>query len=46
MFSELAAILLPVYLCAGLGYAWIRMGRRYDTELITDLIMNVGAPCL
>ncbi len=22
------------------------MGRRYDTELITDLIMNVGAPCL
>ena len=22
------------------------MGRRYDTELTTDLIMNVGAPCL
>lgn len=46
MFAELVAIVLPVYLCAGLGYAWIRMGRRYDTELITDLIMNVGAPCL
>ena len=46
MVAELISIVLPVYLCAGFGYAWIRMGRRYDTELITDLIMNVGAPCL
>lgn len=46
MFAELISIVIPVYLCAGLGYAWVRMGRRYDTELITDLIMNLGAPCL
>lgn len=46
MIAELFSIVIPIYLCAGLGYAWVRMGRRYDTELITDLIMNVGAPCL
>jgi predicted permease len=28
------------------GYGWALFGRRYDTDLITDLIMNVGAPCL
>jgi len=46
LFAELFSIVIPVYLCAGVGYAWVRLGRRYDTELITDLIMNVGAPCL
>jgi predicted permease len=46
VLSELFAIVVPVYLCAGAGYAWVRMGRRYDSEGITDLIMMVGAPCL
>jgi len=46
VFAELFSIVIPVYLCAGVGYAWIRLGRRYDSDLITDLIMNVGAPCL
>lgn len=46
MLGELLAIVAPVYLCAALGFGWVRLGRRYDTELVTDLIMNVGAPCL
>ncbi|MEE8581317.1 MAG: AEC family transporter [Myxococcota bacterium] len=46
MAGELLAIVAPVYVCAGLGYAWSRMGRRYDTELVTELITQIGAPCL
>jgi predicted permease len=37
---------MPLYVAIGLGYTWTRLGRRYDTEGITDLVMNVGAPCL
>ncbi len=46
MFAELFSIVAPVYLCAALGAIWIRMGRRFDTDLISDLIMTIGAPCL
>jgi len=43
---ELLSIVAPIYITVGLGYGWARSGRRYDTELITELIMTVGAPCL
>ena len=46
MLAQLLSIVLPVYLCAGLGYFWVRSGRRYDTAFVTDLVMMVGAPCL
>lgn len=46
MLSQLVSILLPVYLCAGVGFLWVRAGRRYDTRLVTDLVMWIGAPCL
>jgi hypothetical protein len=44
--AELFEIVAPVYLCVAAGYLWAVLGRRYDVELITDLIFNVGAPCL
>jgi predicted permease len=44
--GELFAIVAPVFLCTALGWAWVRAGRRYDRELITILITDVGAPCL
>jgi len=37
---------VPVYLCAAVGFLWARLGRAFDTVLVTDLIMGVGAPCL
>lgn len=46
MLSELLAIVLPVYICAGVGFLWVRAGRAYDTVLMTDLILWVGTPCL
>lgn len=46
MFTELVAIVAPIYIAIGLGFAWRRSGRAWDRELITDLVMTVGAPCL
>ncbi|MGH0036757.1 MAG: AEC family transporter [Myxococcota bacterium] len=46
MLTQLLAILAPIYICIGLGFLWYRIGRRYDTELVTQLITDVGAPCL
>lgn len=46
MLVRLVDILAPVYVVAGLGWWWARSGRRYDTPLVTDLIMTIGAPCL
>jgi predicted permease len=46
VLAELLSIVAPVYICAGLGYGWARLGRRYDTELVTELITDIGAPCL
>ena len=43
---EIVGIVAPVFLCAGVGYGWIRLGRAYDRDLITRLITDVGAPCL
>jgi len=46
VLSQLVSIVLPVYLCAGLGFMWVRVGRHYDTRFITELVMWIGAPCL
>lgn len=46
MLGELLSIVAPIYIAIGVGFAWARAGRRWDTDLITDLIMTVGAPCL
>ncbi len=46
MLAELLAVVAPVYIAIGIGWAWGRAGRVWSTELVTDLIMTVGAPCL
>lgn len=46
MPSEILSIVAPVYICAAVGFLWVRLGRPFDTTLFTDLIMGVGAPCL
>ena len=39
MLTELLSIVLPVYLCAAVGFLWVRTGRPYDTAFMTDLVM-------
>ncbi|MEQ8194932.1 MAG: AEC family transporter [Rhodospirillales bacterium] len=46
MTAQLAPIIAPVLICAGIGYAWARIGRTFDTQLIGSLVIMLGAPCL
>ena len=46
MLAELFSIVAPVYLAATLGFLWVRGGRNFDTRMVTDLVMLIGAPCL
>jgi len=46
IFMELLSIVLPVFLCAGIGVAWQRMGHPFDTDLVSTLVYKIGVPCL
>jgi predicted permease len=44
--EQLAAVLAPTLIATALGWAWGRFGPGLEREGITDLIMQIGAPCL
>lgn len=46
MISQLAAVLAPVVLCAGIGIVWGRLRQPFDTRMIAGLVLNVTTPCL
>jgi predicted permease len=46
MLDELFAVIAPILICAGLGYAWALKGLDYPVEFVTRAVMNIGAPCL
>jgi predicted permease len=46
VIAAVAAVLLPVFTIAALGYLWRRIGAAFDLEFVTRLIMNVAGPCL
>lgn len=39
-------ITAPVFLLAGIGFAWVRLGFEYRTEFVTRLSMTLAVPCL
>ncbi|MDC0033335.1 AEC family transporter [Alphaproteobacteria bacterium] len=43
---DIAAIITPLFLIAGIGLAWGRSGHRFDTNMIGALSLNFGVPCL
>ena len=46
MLLRLIEIILPVLICASLGYGWARSGRAFDIKMVTGLVTNIGTPCL
>jgi len=46
MLASLFAVLAPVFIVAGIGYAWARRGLDYPTEFIARIVMTVGTPSL
>ena len=39
-------IVAPVFLLAGLGFAWVKLGFEYRIQFVTRLAMTVAVPCL
>ena len=46
MLSDLFSIIAPVFICAGVGFSWIKLGHPFDVGIVTSLVTNVGVPCL
>lgn len=46
MLLQIAAIIAPLFVCAGIGYLWGRLDRPFDAQMIAGLSMTLGMPCL
>lgn len=46
MLYDIFAIIAPVFVCALIGYTWVKQGYNFDTAFVSGLVMNVAAPCL
>ena len=46
MIAEVAAVLAPVFVLAGIGYGWRLTGVPFDLPFVTRVIMYVAGPCL
>ena len=46
MLAELFSIVAPIFIVAGAGFIWGRLGKPYDAELVTTLVYYLGTPCL
>ncbi len=43
---NIANIIAPLFVIAGIGFFWGRSGRNFDTNMIGALVVNFGVPCL
>jgi predicted permease len=39
-------IVAPVFLLAGIGFAWVKLGFEYRIQFVTQLAMTLAVPCL
>jgi predicted permease len=46
MLNDLFSIIAPVFICAGVGFTWTKLGHPFDINLVTSLVTNIGTPCL
>jgi predicted permease len=46
LIAHLFAIVAPVFVCAGIGFVWARLGKPFETDFVTRLVTMVGTPCL
>lgn len=46
MFSQIAAILAPVFFTTAIGFFWARSGRHFDTGMVTSIVTYFATPCL
>lgn len=43
---DLLGIVVPVFVCAMVGWTWAKLGRAFDSETVTGLTVQIGTPAL
>lgn len=46
MYAQIFATIAPILICIGVGYFWARSKQPFDTDFISHIVSNIGAPCL
>jgi len=46
MYAQLVSIIAPVFVCAAIGFLWVRSGRPFEREFVTTLAINIATPAL
>jgi predicted permease len=46
MILTILSVIAPVFICALVGYIWVKRGLEFDTPFVSRLVLEVGAPCL
>ncbi len=46
MLQEVLTVVTPVFVIAGIGFAWIKRGQPFDNDTVSSLVMYIGSPCL
>jgi malate permease and related proteins len=46
MIEQLLNVIAPVFIVIAIGWGWAKIGKAYDTELVSSLVMAISAPCL
>ncbi len=46
MYYEIFSIIAPVFICAVIGYLWVRLGQPFETEFASKIIVYISTPCL
>ncbi len=46
MLPQIATVIAPLFVCAGIGFAWARSGKTFDADMLGRLVGTVALPCL
>ncbi|MBN1626631.1 MAG: AEC family transporter, partial [Deltaproteobacteria bacterium] len=46
MIYQIMNVVAPTFIIVLIGWIWGKAGYKYDNNLVTSLIMNIGGPCL
>jgi predicted permease len=46
LLLQVLQIVAPVFLLAGIGYGWVKIGWNYDVAFVTRMSMTLSIPCL
>jgi malate permease and related proteins len=46
VLAILSPILVPLFLCAGIGFFWSKLGHPFETAFVSRMVFTIGSPAL